>query len=86
MGLGLLYYSYSNKWITVYTSDKMKKALDSMKPGTEVFHEHYGVYGKVISEEPFIICGNCVFGLISEECWKVEYTVVHVCNMTICRY
>ena len=51
MGLGLLYYSYSNKWITVYTSDKMKKALDSMKPGTEVFHEHYGVYGKVISEE-----------------------------------
>ena len=58
MGLGLLYYSYSNKWITVYTSDKMKKALDSMKPGTEVFHEHYGVYGKVISEEPFIICGE----------------------------
>ena len=25
MGLGLLYYSYSNKWITVYTSEKMKK-------------------------------------------------------------
>lgn len=30
MGLGLLYYSYSNKWITVYTSEKMKKALDSI--------------------------------------------------------
>ena len=28
MGLGLLYYSYSNKWITVYTSEKMKKGMD----------------------------------------------------------
>lgn len=58
LGVGLIYYGYSNKWITVYTSKKMKKALDSMKPGTEVFHEHYGVYGKVVSEEPFIICGE----------------------------
>lgn len=66
MGLGLLYYSYSNKWITVYTSEKMKKALDSMKPGTEI----NGVYGKVISEEPFIICGElCIrvdFGGVPE--------------------
>lgn len=58
MGVELLYYSYSNKWITVYTSEKMKKALDSMKPGSEVFHEHYGVYGKVMSDKPFVICGE----------------------------
>lgn len=58
LGTGLLYYNYSNRWITVYTSEKMKKALDSMKPGSEVFHEHYGVYGKVMSDKPFAICGE----------------------------
>ena len=42
LGVGLLYYNYSNRWITVYTSEKMKTALDSMKPGSEVFHERYG--------------------------------------------
>lgn len=31
LGVGLLYYNYANRWITVYTSEKMKKALDSMK-------------------------------------------------------
>ena len=29
-----------------------------MKPGSEVFHEHYGVYGKVMSDKPFVICGE----------------------------
>ncbi len=29
-----------------------------MKLGSEVFHEHYGVYGKVISDKPFVICGE----------------------------
>nr|DAN19695.1 MAG TPA: hypothetical protein [Caudoviricetes sp.] len=58
LGVGLLYYNYSNRWITVYTSEKMKRALDSMKPGSEVFHEHYGAYGKVMSDKPFVICGE----------------------------
>ena len=58
LGTGLLYYNYANRWITVYTSEKMKTALDSMKPGSEVFHEHYGVYGKVMSDKPFVICGE----------------------------
>ncbi len=58
LGTGLLYYNYSNRWITVYTSEKMKKALGSMKSGSEVFHEHYGVYGKVMSDKPFVICGE----------------------------
>ena len=31
LGTGLLYYSYSNKWITVYTSGKLKKALELQK-------------------------------------------------------
>lgn len=70
LGTGLLYYNYSNKWITVYTSEKMKKALDSMKPGSEVFHEHFGAYGKVMSDKPFVICGElCIrvdFGGIPE--------------------
>ena len=41
LGVGLLYYNYANRWITVYTSEKMKKALDSMKPGSE----EGGAYG-----------------------------------------
>ena len=57
-GVGLLYYNYANRWKSFYTSDKMKKALDSMKQVSEVFHEHYGVYGKVISDKPFVICGE----------------------------
>lgn len=31
--------------------------LLSLSP-REVFHEHYGVYGKVISDKPFVICGE----------------------------
>ena len=62
--------SLGTGWITVYTSEKMKKALDSMKPGSEVFHEHFGAYGKVMSDKPFVICGElCIrvdFGGIPE--------------------
>ena len=53
-----MYVVYANMCITVYTSHKMQTALDSMKSGSEVFHEHYGVYGKVISDKPFVICGE----------------------------
>lgn len=58
LGLGLLYYQYSNKWITIYTSDKMKKALDQMISGAEVYYKHNDAYGKVVSEKPFVICGE----------------------------
>lgn len=58
---GLLYYSYSNRWITCYTSDMFKEALDAMTKGSEVLHAHYGVIGKVVSDRPFIISGElCV--------------------------
>ena len=55
MGLGLLYYSYSNKSMNImeYMARSLAKNLS-------------------------LSVGNCVFGLISEECWKVEHTVVHV--------
>lgn len=61
LNTGLLYYSYSNRWITCYTSDMMKEALDAMTQGSEVLHPHYGVIGKVVSHRPFIISGElCV--------------------------
>lgn len=47
-----------------------------MKPGSEVFHEHFGAYGKGISHLSFV--ENCVSGLTSGEYLKVEHIVVYV--------
>lgn len=58
LGVGLLYYRYSNRWITVYSSKKMKDSLDQMVLGADVYHTQYKVYGKVTSEKPFVICGE----------------------------
>ena len=58
---GLLYYDYSCKTIRVFTSDKIKAEIDKMTPGYQVVHPHTGKVGKIISYEPFIICGQmCV--------------------------
>lgn len=56
----------------------MKKELGSMKPGSEVFHEHYGVYGKVMSDKPFVICGELCIRVDFGECLTVEHIAVYV--------
>ena len=58
---GLLYYDYSCKTIRVFTSDKIKAEIDKMTPAYQVTHPHTGKVGKIISDDPFIICGQmCV--------------------------
>lgn len=58
---GLVYYDYSCRTIRAFTSDKMKSEIDRMLPGYQVVNLHTGKVGKVISDEPFIICGQmCV--------------------------
>ena len=47
-----------------------------MKPGSEVFHEHYGVYGKVMSDKPFVICG--------ELCIRVDFGGMPDCGAYCC--
>lgn len=61
LGMGLVYYERSGKNITVYTSDKMKAALDGMKKGASVLYHEEDVSGTVTSEEPYIMGGElCV--------------------------
>lgn len=76
LNTGLLYYSYSNRWITCYTSEKMKETLDAMTPGSEVLHAHYGVIGKVVSDRPFIISG--------ELCIRVEFDDINKSGVYNC--
>lgn len=58
---GLLYYDYSCRTIRVFTSDKIKAEIDKMIPGYQVTNPHSGKVGTIISDEPFIICGQmCV--------------------------
>lgn len=56
---GLLYYDYSNRTIRVFTSDKMKSEIEKMTSGSQVTHS--GKVGTIISDEPFLVCGQmCV--------------------------
>nr|DAU37142.1 MAG TPA: hypothetical protein [Caudoviricetes sp.] len=58
---GLLYYSYYGKNLEVFTSDKMKLALQTMKKGGKVIHPGTGEEGEVLSDSPIIVCGSlCV--------------------------
>lgn len=61
MNLGLVYYEYTNRWIRIYTSGKMKKALDGMVQGAELLDPNTNQIFKVLSEAPYIVCGElCV--------------------------
>lgn len=62
---GLVYYEYDGRTIKVFTSDTFKFRLGCMKKGDTVLHQHRGIIGTVISDEPFIICGSL--------CIRVEF-------------
>lgn len=55
---GLVYYEYDSKTIKVFTSDTFKLRLEGLKKGDRVLHQHRGIIGTVVSEEPFPICGS----------------------------
>lgn len=79
-GFGLLYYEYSGKKITVYTSDKMKQELDKMKKGAELMADaDTGQPVIVTSDEPFIVggeyCIRVLFPGCSEDVYSCEFFV-----------
>jgi hypothetical protein len=55
---GLVYYSYYGKNLEVFTSDKMLHALQTMKKWDKVIHPGTGEEGKVLSDNPVIVCGT----------------------------
>lgn len=63
-GSGLVAYESRGRNINVFTSDKMKREMEKMKPGCEVTHPSDGRRGIVISEVT-LICGT--------PCIRVEF-------------
>lgn len=57
MGTGLIWYYYSKKSITIYTSMKMKEWLQQVKVGGMLVDPNTGKQCTVTSE-PFIVCGS----------------------------
>lgn len=61
MQIGLVYYNYSGRTITVYTSAKMRNELDKMVPGCQLLDPNTEKIGTVVSEHPYVMCGSmCV--------------------------
>lgn len=63
-GSGLVAYESRGRNINVFTSNKMKREMEKMKPGCEVVHPLDGRKGIVISEVR-LICGT--------PCIRVEF-------------
>ena len=77
LNMGLVYYESSGKKIKVFTSNIMKKKLDSMTIGSKVKDPNSGLTGKIVSEK-IIVCG-CY-------CVRVEFpnhSDVYDCNYLI---
>lgn len=55
--MGLVYYESYGKKIKVFTSEKMRLALQGMEKGAKVVNPNTGQQGTVVSEKPFIVCG-----------------------------
>lgn len=62
MGTGLIWYYYSKKSITIYTSMKMKEWLQQVKVGGMLVDPNTGKQCTVTSE-PFIVCGSLCIGV-----------------------
>lgn len=62
MGTGLVWYYYSNRRITIYTSMKMKEWLQQVKVGGMLVDPNTGKQCTVISE-PYILCGSLCIGV-----------------------
>lgn len=78
-GFGLIYFEYNRKTITVYTSEKMKHALEGMSKGEVLLDENTGQTVNVISDKPFIVGGKyCIriqFPDGKEDVYSCEYFI-----------
>lgn len=60
-GTGLVFYEYYGKDITIYTSEIFKNNLMTLEKGSQVLDENTGKVGTVVSDKPYIMCGElCV--------------------------
>ena len=61
LNTGLIYYQDEGRALKVFTSYRLKHAIDRMAKGSEVLDENKGLVGTVISEHPFICgCEMCI--------------------------
>ncbi|WP_148477738.1 hypothetical protein [Parabacteroides johnsonii] len=61
LNTGLIYYQDEGRALKVFTSYRLKHAIDRMVKGSEVLDENKGLVGTVISEHPFICgCEMCI--------------------------
>lgn len=61
LNMGLIYYESRGHWITCFTSDKMRAALDKMVKGAKLADPNTGEVGVVTSDKPYLMCGEyCV--------------------------
>lgn len=78
-GFGLIYFEYNRKIITVYTSEKMKRALDGMCKGEVLLDENTGQLVKIISDKPFIVGGEYCIRILfpngEEDIYCCEYFI-----------
>lgn len=65
LGMGLIMMERSGRWITCFTSVKMKNALDKMVKGAKLIDPNTGDCGIIVSDKPFIMSG--------EFCVEVEF-------------
>lgn len=79
LNTGLLYYSYAGKWITAYTSYKMKASLDGMAKGACLRDKQTGKEVTILSDEPYIVGGEyCIrvqFPDGEEDVYSCEYFI-----------
>lgn len=61
LNTGLITYEDSGRSLKVFTSYRLKHAIDRMSKGSPVLNENNGRVGTVISEQPFICgCEMCI--------------------------
>lgn len=58
---GLIMYQNGGRSLKVFTSYRLKNAIDTMTKGSQVLDENRGLVGTVVSESPFICgCEMCI--------------------------
>lgn len=65
LNTGLITYQDGGRSLKVFTSYRLKNAIDAMTKGLRVLDENRGLVGTVVSESPFI-CG-------CEMCLRVDF-------------
>lgn len=61
LNTGLITYEDGGRSLKIFTSYRLKHAIDGMTKGAKVLDENSGRFGMVTSEQPFILgCEMCI--------------------------